>query len=795
LDPYDASLIGRNFVLDYLRHFEQGTQFSVTIEEINESTGRVRATRLRTSENAMLQFMGKQKERTVSAAIVEVRDNGLYIWLEPSETRDHMPCGAFAYIGRLPQRPDEMSLGQACRAIVRPRQWQKPLRRSLTSLPDGVAEKLKQQRIGNNLEWGEESHTLVVKGRISYDQRHKLLELSEDGGYRRAINILFRRSNELDIKIVDVTGLQIMQAHQLANKPVPAKVISVDDRGAEVEVEGFRTWVPKREAAYDPTKDLREKFRVGDNPEIYVKEVNEEKGEAVVSLLNPAEDPLNDYQPGQILHGHVANIVDYGAYVELTPGVQGLVHISRLAWWRIEGPTEIVHRGQSVKVQIIDINREERQLDLTMCLPENDPFRQFQVNQRVQGKVVGFTNDGNGAFVELTPGVEGFLYKDEIHTERVPNARSALSEGQQVLVRITELDRNERKLRLTVRGLYEAELWVPDSHKGVVIGKGGSSIKEIQQDTNTYINLNDDGHCSIQGMTQTAVNQAVQRIQVILATRIVTFSIQSRQVPMLIGKSGSTIKGIQTSTGAQIDVDSNAGKVIVTAANDIALQRTLEQIRSAISFYEATIQVPSHLTGRVIGRGGETINSIRNHTGVRIDILKDGSGRIVVEGKSSYEVGRAVTMIQAQTGSATYLSNNEGTLPAYTEVHTSTPGINGDHSQQLLTNRSFSRQPSTSPPPESQPVKKLTAIPKPVAQPSSHQQEFRVNANQIAVLTRKQGGFFTSIFGGGKSTIEKIQAVTGVQIKVDTSTNTIKVVGRSPQAVTQAVTAIQQALR
>src|SRR5690606_23863800 len=124
----------------------------------------------------------------------------------------------------------------------------------------------------------------------------------------------------------------------------------------------------------------QDKFKAGDSSEIYVKDLNEERGEAVVSLLNPAEDPLNDYQPGQILHGHIVNIVDFGAYVELTPGVQGLVHISRLAWWRVERPADIVHSGQSVKLQIPNINREERQLDLTMCLPENDPLHQFQVN-------------------------------------------------------------------------------------------------------------------------------------------------------------------------------------------------------------------------------------------------------------------------------------------------------------------------------------------------------------------------------------------------------------------------------
>jgi polyribonucleotide nucleotidyltransferase len=260
-----------------------------------------------------------------------------------------------------------------------------------------------------------------------------------------------------------------------------------------------------------------------------------------------------------------------------------------------------------------------------------------------------------------------------------------------------------------------------------------------------------------------------------------------------VTSGGSTIKEIQSSTGARIDVESNTGKVVITVANDALLQQTLNQIRAVISYYEATIQVPSHLTGRVIGRGGETINSIRSSTGVRIDVSKDGSGRIVLGGKTSYEVGRAVAMIQAQTGSATYVSVSEGALPVYTEVRSSTATarrIPPTTSSQPI----ISRQPSAPPPP--QPKPQPVVVPsKPAAKPQIHQQEFRITAAQIAILTRKQGGFFATLFGGGKSPLEKIQETTGAQIRIDTSTSIIKIVARSPQIVNQAVTAIQQALR
>ena len=150
-------------------------------------------------------------------------------------------------------------------------------------------------------------------------------------------------------------------------------------------------------------------------------------------------------------------------------------------------------------------------------------------------------------------------------------------------------------------------------------------------------------------------------------------------------------------------------------------------------------------------------------------------------------------MIQTQTGSATYISVNEGTLPAFTEVHSSTPAAR--RPQPLANTQPILSRQST-PPPQSQPAKPATTVARPAkAAPQVHQQEFRATAAQIALLSRKQGGFFASIFGGGKSPLEKIQTATGVQIKVNTSTNVIKVVGQTPQAINQAVTAIKQALR
>ena len=275
----------------------------------------------------------------------------------------------------------------------------------------------------------------------------------------------------------------------------------------------------------------------------------------------------------------------------------------------------------------------------------------------------------------------------------------------------------------------------------MVIGKNGSIIQEIMRATTTYINLDsDDGRCSIEGPTQQAVQTAVQRIQVILAKRVVAFTIEDRQAGMIIGKDGSTIQQIQQQTGAQIEV--NRTQVAVIAPNDVALGRVLDSIRTAISYHEVTMSVPSGRIGRVIGSGGGNIRSVRQQTGTWIDIAKDNSGRIRIEGKTRADTERAARLIQGYAGSTAPFAGREGPIPS-----------------QLV------------------PQRQLTIA----------------NAD-LERLTRKQGGFFAMILGRRKSTIDKIQAATRTQISANSSTRVVLIVGPSFDVVERAVQEVRTAI-
>lgn len=310
-------------------------------------------------------------------------------------------------------------------------------------------------------------------------------------------------------------------------------------------------------------------------------------------------------------------------------------------------------------------------------------------------------------------------------------------------------------------------------------------IKGIMEDTETYIDLDDDGFCTVQGLTDRNVQDAVTRIMKIVETKIVEFHLQDRQMRMLIGKGGSTINAIQERTGARIDTERNGTKVTVTAIDASVLNRTLSEIQNAISFYESTIQVPSHRIGRVVGRGGSTINMIKNSTKTWLNIAKDNSGRISVEGASEYDVNRAITMIRSQAGSATVLSTTKGTLPAYTELRSPTPAKFERKSVHKL--EPFDYRETAPPKP------KVSTPSEPAAsKPSVHTKSILLSATQLAKLQKRRGGFIRTLLGGGKSTLEEIRSTNNVRIRVEATTKTIYVTGKTLAAVQKAINEIQR---
>jgi small subunit ribosomal protein S1 len=191
-----------------------------------------------------------------------------------------------------------------------------------------------------------------------------------------------------------------------------------------------------------------------------VIELNRSRNNVVLSRRAVLEDERKDMRqaildrlsPGDVVEGTISNIVDFGAFVDLK-GIDGLIHISELSWSHVNHPSEVLEIGQSVKVKVLDIDRERQRISLGLKQTLSDPWQQvidaYQEGDVVQGRVTKVVTFG--AFVEILPGVEGLVHISELAQHHVENPREIVAQGEVVHVKIIEMDADRRRLSLSLK--------------------------------------------------------------------------------------------------------------------------------------------------------------------------------------------------------------------------------------------------------------------------------------------------------------------------------------------------------
>lgn len=159
---------------------------------------------------------------------------------------------------------------------------------------------------------------------------------------------------------------------------------------------------------------------------------------------------------GQVYTGTVRTIVSYGAFVDIG-GVDGMVHISELSWNRIKNPSEVVSVGDTVEVYIKALDPEKRKISLGYKKVEDNPWeilrRDYPVGSEVAAKVVGMT--AFGAFAQIIPGIDGLIHISQIADHRIEKPQDVLSVGEEVRVKITEIDFDKKRVSLSIRALLD----------------------------------------------------------------------------------------------------------------------------------------------------------------------------------------------------------------------------------------------------------------------------------------------------------------------------------------------------
>lgn len=244
-----------------------------------------------------------------------------------------------------------------------------------------------------------------------------------------------------------------------AGEKVEGQIFNQVKGGFTVDLDGAVAFLPRSQVDIRPIRDVGPLMNT---PQPFqILKMDKRRGNIVVSRRTVLEESraeqrseiVQNLEEGQIVDGVVKNITDYGAFVDLG-GIDGLLHVTDMAWRRVNHPTEILQIGQSVKVQIIRINQETHRISLGMKQLEADPWEgigvKYPMGVKVSGRVTNITD--YGAFVELEPGIEGLIHVSEMSwTKKNVHPGKILSTSQEVEVVVLEVDPVKRRISLGLK--------------------------------------------------------------------------------------------------------------------------------------------------------------------------------------------------------------------------------------------------------------------------------------------------------------------------------------------------------
>ena len=244
------------------------------------------------------------------------------------------------------------------------------------------------------------------------------------------------------------------------NAKVRGKVVNLVPYGAFIELEeGVEGLVHVTEMSW--TKRITkpsEVLNVGDEVDAVVLGIQKDDQKISLGLrqldVNPWDMATHNYPPGARVRGKVRNLTSYGAFVELEEGIDGMVHVSDMSWTRkINHPSEMVKKGDEVDAIVVEVDVENQRISLGMKQLTQDPWedidRLYRLGDVIKGKVARVA--GYGAFVELDNDIDGLVHISQISEERVEKIKDFLNEGDEVSARVIKIDKEERRIGLSVK--------------------------------------------------------------------------------------------------------------------------------------------------------------------------------------------------------------------------------------------------------------------------------------------------------------------------------------------------------
>jgi small subunit ribosomal protein S1 len=341
--------------------------------------------------------------------------------------------------------------------------------------------------------------TGVVKGGLSVDVGVRAFMPASRSGVRDAAEMAKLVEQEIRCRITKLDEAEedlvvdrrvIAEEEERAGKErrysevevgaiVHGTVRSLTDYGAFVDIGGVDALLHVSDISRSRVSKPADVLSAGQEIEVKVLKIDAEKRRISVGMKQLEPDPWDSvaakYQPGERARGTVMRVMDFGAFVELEPGIEGLIHVSEMSWAKkVRTPSDVVKPGETVEAVILGVSTGERRISLGLKQTLGDPWAdvatKFAVGSAVEGPVTSLTNFG--AFVQLSEGIEGMIHVSDMSAEkRINHPQDILKVGQSVKAQVLEVDTEKRRLKLGMKQLVPTSIeeYIAERQEGNVV--------------------------------------------------------------------------------------------------------------------------------------------------------------------------------------------------------------------------------------------------------------------------------------------------------------------------------------
>lgn len=455
-----------------------GDEIEVLLDEIEDETGMIRLSKRKADRiRAWNEILKTHKEGDVVRGVVQRKikggllvDVGVPVFLPASQVSLRRTADISEFIGKEIEariiKIDEqrMNIVVSRRRLVE-EQREAAKKKLLEEIEEGEIRRGVVKNIADfgafvdlggidgllhitDMSWTRINHPSEV---VSIDQEIEIMVLRVDREKERiALGLKQRMPSPWD---------EIELRYPVGSK-VRGKVTNVTSYGAFVQLEnGLEGLVHVSEMSWTRrVNHPSEVVKVGDEVEVVILEIDKDKQEIGLGMkqaeVNPWDLVEEKYPPATIVEGTVRNLTNYGAFVELEEGIDGLLHISDMSWTKkVTHPSELLKEGDEVKAVVLSVDRDKKRVSLGLKQLADDPWKteiaeRYRVGDVVVGTVTKITNFG--VFVELEDDLEGLLHVSELSTKKVDSPEDIVQTGDQVEVTVLKVDTDERKIGLSL---------------------------------------------------------------------------------------------------------------------------------------------------------------------------------------------------------------------------------------------------------------------------------------------------------------------------------------------------------